>query len=65
MFRNATPSRVDQLWSEQKKKLLLQFTNLTEKDFYFEIGRKHEMIEKLSIKLGKSELEIKHIFEAL
>ena len=65
MYRPSTPSRIDQIWNEQKKKLKLQFTKLTDEDLHFDTGRKHEMLEKLSIKLGKSEAEIKRIFAAL
>jgi hypothetical protein len=65
MFRPSTPSRIDQIWNEQKRKLQLQFTKLTDDDLFFETGRKHEMLERLSIKLGKSEAEIKRIFQAL
>ena len=65
MFRHATPSRIDQKWREQKKKLQLQFTNLTDEDLQFETGRKHEMIAKIGVKLGKSDTEIKHIFQSL
>jgi hypothetical protein len=65
MFRHATPSRIDEIWNEQKKKLRLQFTNLTDEDLHFETGRKHEMIERISIKLRKSEAEMIRIFQAL
>ena len=65
MFRPSTPSRIDQIWNEQKKKLQLQFTKLSDEDLHFETGRKHEMMERLSIKLGKSEAEIKRIFQEL
>lgn len=59
------PSRVDQIWNEQKKKLQLQFSTLTDEDLYFETGRKYEMIKKVGVKLGKTEAEIKLIFQAL
>jgi hypothetical protein len=65
MYRHATPSRIDQIWDEHKKKLQLQFKNLTDEDLQFETGRKHEMIERLGIKLGKSDEEMKLIFQAL
>jgi hypothetical protein len=65
MFRHSTPSRVNQIWSEQKKKLQLQFTKLTDEDFRFETGRKHEMIERIGVKLGKTDDEMKLIFEEL
>jgi hypothetical protein len=65
MFRYSTPSRVDQIWDEQKKKLQHQFTNLTDEDLFFETGKKYDMIEKVGIKLGKSDTEINKIFQAL
>jgi hypothetical protein len=65
MYRHAMPSRVEQTWSSQKKKLQLQFTKLTDEDFYFETGRKHEMIKRISVKVGKTEEEMKLIFQAL
>lgn len=65
MFRPATPSRIDQRWIEQKKKLQLQFSNITDADLRFETGRKHEMIEKIGAKLGKSDSEMHNIFQAL
>jgi hypothetical protein len=65
MYRNATPSRVDQKWNEQKKRLQIRFTNLTDEDLHFETGRKHEMIKRISVKLEKSETEMNHIFQAL
>ena len=65
MYRHATPSRIDQKWREQKKKLQLQFTNLTDEDLHFETGRKHEMIDRIAIKLGMSDVQIKNIFQAL
>jgi hypothetical protein len=65
MYRHARPSRIDQLWNEQKAKLQLQFSTLTDDDLKFETGRKYEMIEKLGAKLGKTEAEIDIIFRSL
>jgi hypothetical protein len=65
MYRNSVPSRVDQKWAEQKAKLQNQFANLTDKDLKFETGRKHEMIERVGVKLGKTEAEIDRIFDSL
>jgi hypothetical protein len=45
MYRPSSPSRVDQIWSEQKNKLLIEFKELKEDDLDFETGRKFEMIE--------------------
>ncbi len=65
MFRNSTPSRIDQKWAEQKAKLQNRFASLTDKDLKFETGRKHEMIKRIGIKLGKPEEEIDQIFNDL
>jgi hypothetical protein len=65
MYRHSTPSRIDQLWSEQKAKLRLQFIDLTDEDLKFETGRKYEMMERLSTKLGKTPAEIDVIFKHL
>lgn len=65
MSRPTMHSRVDQLWNEQKKKLQFQFSKLTDQDLYFETGRKYEMIERIRIKLGKTDDEINEIFDAL
>ena len=61
MFRKATPSGIDLKWSEQKKKLQLQFPDLTNEDLSFETGRKYEMIKRISVKVGKTEAEMKYI----
>jgi hypothetical protein len=65
MYRHSTPSRIDQKWAEQKAKLQNKFASLTDKDLKFETGRKHEMIERVGIKLGKTQAEIDQIFNDL
>jgi hypothetical protein len=65
MYRPSTPSRVDQRWEEKKKKLQLLFKELNDKDLVFETGRKHEMIKRIGIKLGKTDDEMKIIFQEL
>ncbi len=65
MDRSVKSSHIDQLWNEQKEKLLVKFSNLTELDLYFETGRKHEMIERLGVKLGKSDAEMYLIFKSI
>lgn len=65
MLNYIRPSRTEEIWSEQKEKLLIQFKSLNEKDLQFEPGRKYEMIEKVGEKLGKSEMEIKRIFDTI
>jgi|GEM_PF-2445104 hypothetical protein len=64
MDRHVKPLRNDQIWIEQKEKLLVKYKNLTDLDLYFETGRKHEMIERLGVKLGKSEAEMYLIFKS-
>lgn len=64
MARKVKFLRNDQIWMDQKEKLLVKFRNLTDLDLYFEIGRKHEMIERLGVKLGKSEIEMYLIFKS-
>jgi hypothetical protein len=59
------PSRIDQIWIEQKNKLRIQFDQLTDEDFKFEVGRKLEMIERIRIKLGKTEEEMDNILNSL
>jgi hypothetical protein len=65
MFRPATPSRTAQKWKAQKAKLLIEFTTLKDEDLFFETGRKQEMIEKIGLKLGKTDDEMKYIFQNL
>jgi hypothetical protein len=65
MDRYVKSSRNDQIWIEQKEKLLVKFSNLTDLDLYFETGRKHEMIERLGVKLGKSDAEMYLIFKSI
>jgi hypothetical protein len=59
------PSRSAEKWNLQKEKLLLRFKDLTEKDLHFEAGRKHEMIERVSLKLGKPSEEMEAIFQTI
>lgn len=59
------PTRSEQIWIDQKERLLLQFKNLSDKDLEFEPGRKHEMIERIAEKLGKPEEEMKIIVETI
>ena len=48
-------------WSEQKTRLKKEFPALTDKDLFFEIGRKNEMLAKLEGKLGKTKEELQRI----
>lgn len=51
-------------WNEQKTRLKKEFPALTDKDLFFEIGRKNEMLAKLQIKLGKTKEELQRIIDA-
>lgn len=48
-------------WNEQKTRLKKEFPALTDKDLFFEIGRKNEMLAKLQVKLGKTTEELQRI----
>ena len=48
-------------WNEQKTRLKKEFPALTDKDLFFEIGRKNEMLAKLQVKLGKTKEELQRI----
>jgi len=50
-------------WNEQKSKLKKEFPTLTDKDLFFEIGRKNEMLAKLEVKLGKTKEELQLIIQ--
>lgn len=65
MYRPAPQSRSAMKWIEQKEKLLIEFTDLREEDLIFETGRKREMIQKISFKLGKTEEEMDAIIQSL
>ncbi|RPH31624.1 MAG: hypothetical protein EHM93_12765 [Bacteroidales bacterium] len=65
MNKYVKPSRNDQIWIDQKEKLLLRYSDLSDTDLYFEAGRKREMIERLGVKLGKSDAEMYLIFKSL
>ena len=52
-------------WNEHKSKLRKAFPQLEERDLFFEIGRKNEMLEKLQLKLGKSQDELNKVMEAV
>ena len=48
-------------WNDQKTRLKKEFPELTDKDLYFEIGKKNEMLEKLQVKLKKTKEELQQI----
>ncbi|WDO12803.1 CsbD family protein [Flavobacterium sp. WW92] len=50
-------------WNELKGKLKQKFAELTDDDLLFEEGKEDEMWGKLQKKLGKTEKEIKSLFD--
>ena len=50
-------------WSDQKSRLKKEFPALTEKDLFFEIGKKNEMLEQLRVRLGKTKEELQQIIQ--
>jgi uncharacterized protein YjbJ (UPF0337 family) len=52
-------------WNEQKGKLMQKFAILTEDDLMFTEGKKHEMLGRLQIKLGKTKEELHKIIATL
>lgn len=50
-------------WNEFKGKLKQKFADLTDDDLLYEEGKEDEMWGKLQQKIGKTEKEIKSLFE--
>lgn len=50
-------------WNELKGKLKQKFADLTDDDLLYEEGKEDEMWGKLQQKLGKTEKEIKSLFD--
>jgi len=50
-------------WEQLKGKMKQKFAELTDDDLLFEEGKEQEMWGKLKEKLGKTEKEIKSLFE--
>lgn len=50
-------------WNEFKGKLKQKYAELTDDDLLYEEGKEDEMWGKLQQKLGKTEKEIKSIFD--
>jgi hypothetical protein len=65
MIGHIIQSRNEQIWNEQKEKLMIQFVDLSTEDLNFEPGRKYEMIERIRVKLGKSDSEMDTILQSL
>ena len=52
-------------WLRKKTKLMDRFRNLNERDFYFDYGKKENMITKLHSKLGISRDQLRDLLRAL
>jgi hypothetical protein len=52
-------------WKTRKEKLLKKYTILTNKDLDFKEGQEKDMLEVLSLKLGKSDQELLKMIIAL
>ena len=50
-------------WNQLKGKLKQKFADLTDDDLLYEEGKEDEMWGKLQQKLGKTEKEIKSLFD--
>ncbi|WP_367770541.1 hypothetical protein AB3G33_13805 [Flavobacterium sp. WC2421] len=57
--------KIKETWEVQKAKLKEKFAGLTDTDFLFLEGKENEMIEKLKLKLGKTEVEIYQILNSI
>lgn len=55
----------NEIWKEQKKKLLKKFTFLTEDDLNYRDGNSNAMLENLQIKLCLNEEELSKVFKNL
>lgn len=52
-------------WGDQKAKLKQEYAQLTDSDLNFQPGKKDEMLEKMQIKLGKTQEQLYGIINAL
>jgi hypothetical protein len=52
-------------WKTRKEKLLKKYKNLSNKDLDFKEGEEKDMLEGLSLKLGKSDQELLKMIIAL
>ena len=50
-------------WIEQKATLKRKYPSLTDKDLFFDVGRKNEMLATLQVKMGKTKEELQKIME--
>lgn len=61
----ATPVLVTENWDEQKEKLKVKFSNLTDEDLSYEEGKRDDMLDRVRIKLGKTREELAIIIAGL
>lgn len=52
-------------WNDSKEKLQTKFSTLTDNDLWFEEGKRYEMLNRIQIKLGKTNDEMREILYAL
>lgn len=45
-------------WKAEKSKLRTEFPTVTDEDLNYDFSKKNEMLEKLSVKLGKTRAEL-------
>lgn len=60
-----TPVTAKANWSDQKAKLKVKFSALTDSDLQYEDGKKDEMMTRIQKKLGKSKEELDSIIATL
>ena len=61
----ATPVLVTKNWDEQKEKLKVKFSNLTDEELDYEEGKREEMLDRVGTKLGKTREELAEIIAGL
>jgi len=52
-------------WNEKKEKLKQKYSNITDEDVSFRLGKEKEMVEMLGYKLSKSMVEMCAIIDTL
>jgi hypothetical protein len=55
----------DKLWTLQKAKMKLLFSQLHDEDFHYDYGEKEVMMTQLQLKLGKSREELNLLLSGL
>jgi uncharacterized protein YjbJ (UPF0337 family) len=62
-MKNITELKGD--WNEQKGRLKQKFAMLTDSDVLLVGGKRHEMLGRLQVKLGKTKEEVQKIISEL